>query len=231
MSDLGGKAGGVRGRRRQQTRAKLLDAAIDLSDRQGFEQTTVEQIGEAANLSARTFTHFFPTKAAVILELVQYLTVAVNAELRLVPLDVKPLPALLAANIGVLRRAKKSVGPMTPDRIAGLLRMANTSPTRQRLAIDFRSAGATEVLAQRMQMGVDDPRVRLTAAVWAAIIVSAWGDLGASIAIEYRQPDNIPDLMYQRLVDTFASFTRLAGETSYRGARRDGQSGHEDAFR
>jgi AcrR family transcriptional regulator len=200
---------GLRERKKQQTRAKLIEAAIELSDRQGFDQTTVEQIVEAANVSARTFARYFPTKADVILALLDDLTEAVNAELTLVPLDVEPLPALLAANIGMLRRAKDAIGPMTSDRIVALLRMVNTSSTLQRVAIDFRSQETAEALAKRMKVRVDDPRLQLTIAVWAAIISTAWGGLGARLAIDRWDVDDIPDFMHQRLVDTFANFAHV----------------------
>jgi AcrR family transcriptional regulator len=215
VPDLGGKAVvGLRERKKQQTRDKLIEAAIDLSDVQGFDQTTVEQIVEAANVSARTFTHYFPTKASVILALLHDLTEAVNAELALVPLDVKPLPALLAANIGMLRRAKDHVGPMSSDRIVALLRMVNSSPTLQRLSIDFRSHETTEALAKRMELSVDDPEVRLTSAIWAAVIVTAWGDLGGRLTVDRWELGEVPAQMHQRLVSTFADLTQLTSATS-----------------
>jgi AcrR family transcriptional regulator len=200
---------GIRERKKRQTRAKLIEAAIDLSERQGFEKTTVDQIAEAVDVSARTFAHYFPTKADVILALLDDLTAAVNTELTLVPPDVNPLPALLAANIGMLRRAADGVGPMSPDRIVALLSLVNTSPTLQRRTIEVRSQETTEALAKRMNVSVDDPRVRLTSALWAAIIATAWGDLGA-LDIDQWELDDVPGFMRQRLLDTFANFTRLA---------------------
>jgi AcrR family transcriptional regulator len=215
VPDLGGGKAvvGLRQRKKQQTRTKLIEAAIDLSERQGFEQTTVEQIVESANVSARTFTRYFTTKAGVILALLHDLTEAVNAELTLVPLDVNPLTALLAANIGMLGRAEDNVGPMTSDRIVALLRMVNTSPTLQRLAIDFRTQETTEALAKRMRVPVNDPTVRLTSAVWAAVIATAWGDLGGRLPIDHWELDNVPGAMHQSLVDTFENLIQVTTGT------------------
>jgi len=48
------------------TRTALLDAAMDLFSAQGYDQTTTEQITEAAGVSPRTFFRYFPTKESVL---------------------------------------------------------------------------------------------------------------------------------------------------------------------
>jgi AcrR family transcriptional regulator len=48
------------------TRAALLDAALNLFSAKGYDQTTTEEIAEAADVSARTFFRYFPTKESVL---------------------------------------------------------------------------------------------------------------------------------------------------------------------
>jgi AcrR family transcriptional regulator len=48
------------------TRTALLDAALNLFSIQGYDQTTTEEIAEAAGISARTFFRYFPTKESVL---------------------------------------------------------------------------------------------------------------------------------------------------------------------
>ncbi len=54
--------------RAARTRARLQAAALDLFVRQGFEETTVEQIAAAAGVSHMTFFRYFPTKESVAVE-------------------------------------------------------------------------------------------------------------------------------------------------------------------
>ncbi|OBI17579.1 TetR/AcrR family transcriptional regulator [Mycobacterium sp. E2497] len=47
-------------------RAALIDTALSLFSTQGYDQTTTDEIAEAAGVSARTFFRYFPTKESVL---------------------------------------------------------------------------------------------------------------------------------------------------------------------
>lgn len=53
---------GLRARARQAVRAEIAEVAFALFVERGFEQTTVEEIAEAAGLSRRSFFRYFPSK-------------------------------------------------------------------------------------------------------------------------------------------------------------------------
>jgi AcrR family transcriptional regulator len=53
---------GLRERKRQRTRETIARAALAIFDRQGFHETTIPQIAEAADVSPRTVSAYFPHK-------------------------------------------------------------------------------------------------------------------------------------------------------------------------
>jgi len=57
---------GRRARRQAETRARILRAALDLFARQGYTDTTIEQITEAADVGKGTFFNYFPSKEHVL---------------------------------------------------------------------------------------------------------------------------------------------------------------------
>ncbi|QIS09541.1 TetR/AcrR family transcriptional regulator [Nocardia arthritidis] len=57
---------GLREREKTRVRGQLIDTALRLFERQGFEQTTVQQIADAVHVSRRTFHRHFPSKMAVV---------------------------------------------------------------------------------------------------------------------------------------------------------------------
>jgi AcrR family transcriptional regulator len=53
---------GLRERKRRRTREAIARCALELFDRQGFAETTIPQIAEAADVSPRTVSAYFPQK-------------------------------------------------------------------------------------------------------------------------------------------------------------------------
>jgi len=60
-------AGGLRERKKRKTRAAIQREALRLFLEQGYDETTIEQIAEAAEVSPSTFFNYFPTKEDVVL--------------------------------------------------------------------------------------------------------------------------------------------------------------------
>ena len=58
---------GLRERKNQRTREAIVRAALELSDQQGFEKTTVAQIADRADVSPRTVHAWFPFKEDIVL--------------------------------------------------------------------------------------------------------------------------------------------------------------------
>lgn len=59
---------GLRERKKARTRATIRERGLELFVRQGYAETTVEQIAEAADVSPSTFFRYFPSKDAVVMQ-------------------------------------------------------------------------------------------------------------------------------------------------------------------
>jgi AcrR family transcriptional regulator len=55
-------------RRAAQTRAEIVDSALELFAVQGFDATSMEQVADAAGVSRRTVYRYFPTKDDLVFE-------------------------------------------------------------------------------------------------------------------------------------------------------------------
>lgn len=169
---------GLRERKKRRTRATLIDAALELCLRQGYELTTVDQIAAAADVSPRTYSRYFATKEAVFLTLLEELADEIAAELLRLPCHLGPVEALRAAHVAVLTRAAtKRVGRLTSERIALILRIINGSDALRQGAFDYRHPKVVGLVAERMGVPVDDRRVLLAMSMFSAIIIAACGDL------------------------------------------------------
>ena len=75
---------------------RLITAAITLFDRQGYDQTTVEDIAGAAGLTKRTFFRYFADKREVLFDATHELDRRWTAGIEAMPVDVGPMAALAA---------------------------------------------------------------------------------------------------------------------------------------
>ena len=203
---MGGPTPGLRERKKQRTRATLIEAAVQLCLEQGYEHTTVEQISAVAEVSPRTFSRYFATKDAVIMTLLEDLVDSVATQLAGIPYSVPVFEALHRAHINVLREvAEGALTGLTTERIVLMLRIINSTPALKVAATDFRPMPTVLALAERMNTEVTDRRVWMVMSVWSAIIVTACGDL----VVDSDGLELGPDLMVARLEGMYADFARL----------------------
>jgi AcrR family transcriptional regulator len=107
---------GRRDRKKQQTRAALIEAALRLADERGLERVTVEDISEAADVSARTFFNYFASKDDAITGDYLFEVGPLDERFRAVPAGVPVITALREAMLPMIEQ-------MEADRELWLLRM------------------------------------------------------------------------------------------------------------
>ena len=190
MIEAGGESVlGLRERKKRRTRATLIDAAVGLCDQQGFDGTTVDQIAATADVSPRTFSRYFATKDAIAVALIDEVLAIVADELARQPLEIGHFEALRRAYIAMAQGTRLApAGALSSDRMLQIMRIIVSSATLRQAAVEFRASAVDVVVAQRMGTTVDDRRVKLIAAVWSALLMTALreltDDLAAFVAID-----------------------------------------------
>ena len=66
MASSTGSGSTLRDRKRERTRKALIDAAVNLFERNGYEGTTVADIAAAADIGTRTFFSYFASKEELL---------------------------------------------------------------------------------------------------------------------------------------------------------------------
>jgi AcrR family transcriptional regulator len=146
---------GLRERKKQQTRETIERVALKLFAERGFDETTVADIAEAADVSARTIFSYFDSKEAIL-----FCEESSSFERLKEMLEQRP-PGMTTAD--AMREFLSSVGPHDE---AALLRkkvlMANPA-LGVRMRARFESL-LQESIAKDLGGGADDIRSRLIAA-------------------------------------------------------------------
>lgn len=110
----------------------IYDAAIDLFSERGFDQTTVEEIAEAAGVSRRSFFRYFASKDDLLAQSVLAFGEAQVVSIQQCPPDLAPIEVVRTTVSDVLQL------------------VAEQPRTRQVIAIAERSASATQAHMSRL---------------------------------------------------------------------------------
>ncbi|WP_371671801.1 TetR/AcrR family transcriptional regulator [Streptomyces sp. NBC_00289] len=166
---------GLRERKKQRTRDALLRAALDLFTTRGYEQTTVDDIVEAVDVSQRTYFRYFASKEDAVFfapELAEsHFTEAVRAR----PPHEAPLEALRRAVLESWHTIGEAIEQVVPLELhLRTYRVIEATPAL--LAAHLRRSAELEeriarIIAEREGLDVDtDPRPRLLVAVFSAVV-------------------------------------------------------------
>lgn len=167
---------GLRERKKKQTRAQIIEVALDLCERQGFEATTVEQIAAAADVSPRTVNRYFPTKEDIVLgPIVDFLTASIEIMENL-PTGGSELFALRDSYLILIDRIVQAGEPISFETFQQMHRVVRESPAvsaRSREFGEVKTNVLTATVAKRLGTSPDDLSVRLIMATWSAIVHTA----------------------------------------------------------
>ncbi len=162
---------GRRERKKRETRIALHQAALDLFARNGFRNTRISEIADAADVSESTFFRYFDSKEGVALEGVRQRAEAILDAVKDRPPSESPIDACLAVNASdeMLRHRLNAAD------LPGLELLSNTpelAATAQLMVSKIVSQLAEE-FARRIDQDVSSLEVRVQAhAVIAASIAA-----------------------------------------------------------
>lgn len=153
MSRAEGDGQSLRERKRERTRQALVDAATELFDRNGYEQTTVADIAAAAEIGTRTFFSYFASKEELLFP------PAVDARAQ----AAKDAIATREGNEGpadVLLRALRHVAETDTDILSRLaavrIRLTRTVPALRGRSLQMQRDAEREIAGQLRSAFPDD---------------------------------------------------------------------------
>jgi len=163
------RPGGLRERKKARTRAAIREHALRLFRENGYQQTTVEKIAEAAEVSPSTFFRYFPTKEDIVLQ--DDMDTRMIEALDRQPADLSPLSAVRAA----VREMFGSYTQADLDTLSETIALTLTVPEVRGRAMDefARTIGViAEALAKRSGRPADDLAVRTTAGAIIGVMMA-----------------------------------------------------------
>ncbi|QKW40275.1 TetR family transcriptional regulator [Actinomadura sp. NAK00032] len=166
----------LRERKKLRTRRAIQDHALRLFAAQGYDETTVEQIAAAAEISPSTFFRYFPTKEDVVIT-DEYDPIMAEA-IREQPAELPPIDALRA----MLREILPQLFETDLDALKTRLRITAEVPALRGRTFEGMRATFTvlsEAFAERTGRAPDDPDVE----------AFSWAVLGVLQAALYRLLD------------------------------------------
>lgn len=191
-------APGLRERKRQQTRERLTRAAMALFLERGFEATTLDDIAAAADISRRSFFHYFDSKEDVVFAWHEEITAALVAEIAARPAS----ESMLAAAENAIAAMVRQIEPGEAIAMARLKRDNPALQARDQVKYEQLERALAEALARRAGHKAERLGARLVAMI-ATGAMRIGGELWATEGAREK-----PEALVKR---TFAAIRAILG--------------------
>jgi TetR/AcrR family transcriptional regulator, regulator of mycofactocin system len=172
---------GLRQRKKDSSRQSIEDAAWELFAEQGYEETSVNDIAERANVAPRTFFRYFPTKEAVMYPQFDQLLRSVRDEFRKRPND-EPVITSLFESLQMLSVSLEGETSRARERMAMMKRSGQHPPGTEYFRARLAETTAELVLEREGDSEEARMRARLASGVVSLLIDTAhncWIETGA----------------------------------------------------
>ncbi|QBS43070.1 TetR family transcriptional regulator [Nocardia sp. CS682] len=205
---------GLRERKKQKTRLRIIEVALNLCDAQGFDATTVEQIANAADVSPRTINRYFDSKEDIVLGPFQDFGETVAETLRTLPVTGNELESIREAFLRVIDHAanESAEGPVSFRQFQQMQRIMRGSPSVSARSLEYadsKNVAIAAVVAERLDSTPDALPVRLILGAWQLIGHLAM-ECGESM-FDYDNPQAAAAAGRDSFTTAFDEFTRVCG--------------------
>jgi AcrR family transcriptional regulator len=156
--------GGLRERKKRQTRDAISETATELFARRGFEQTTIADVAREAGVAKMTVTNYFALKEDLVFDLRAEIVDRLAAAVRTRAPDRSVLDAIRAAFDRGLDDRDPTFGFLGP-RFAEMVRSSPALVTSERSMLDAQE----QALAAELARGPGDVEMELAAAALASV--------------------------------------------------------------
>lgn len=200
-------APGLRQRKRQQTRERLTRVAMALFLERGFEATTLDDIAAAADISRRSFFHYFASKEDVVLAWQEESTAALTEAVAVRPAS----ESLFTAAENAISAMARQLKPGEAVAMAQLKRDNPALQARDQVKYEKLERALAEALGKRAGQRTE----RLEARLVAMIATGAMRVGGEFWAAEGAREN--PEALAKRI---FTAIRAILAESPVSGVRK-----------
>jgi AcrR family transcriptional regulator len=175
----------LRERKRERTRQAIVDAAVELIQRYGYEGTTIADIAAAAEIGTRTFFSYFASKEDVLFPDSEARIAAALAAIEARKPGDRPADVLLRALQEVNETNTEMAGPLAALR----LQLTRTVPAVRGKGLQLQLDAQLEI-ARHLQAAFPD---QLDAVQAAALVGAFIGAVTGALQVLLDKPDALDD--------------------------------------
>lgn len=182
----------LRERKRQRTRQAIVDAAVELFERDGYDGTTIADIAAAADIGTRTFFGYFASKEELLFPAVDARVEAALAAIESRKPDETPMAVLLRA----LRDIRTPETGDMVDRLAALrIRLVQTVPAVRGRGLQLQME-AQQTIARHLRPAFPDQLDEVSAAAVVGAFVGAVSGALQVLLDSGGDPDDLRRRLY-----------------------------------
>lgn len=182
-------AGSLQSRKQELVRSAIYDAAIELFDAKGFDETTVEEVAAAAGISRRSFFRYFESKDDLLAQSVVNYGKALVAGVESCPESFSSLDVIRETVVAGAKYAASQ--PRTRQTIQIAAKSASARQAHQSRLIEVEDSLAQAFAARTRSESKDGMRPRLLASLTLLVmnraIMSWFRNEHRDLSASYRQ--------------------------------------------